>query len=155
MGCNNHKYLISVHWLWKKGLIFFIASLPLTNFILVLGRVSRFVKRDLHFNKFRFGCTYLNMKKCVDLFALFFILAKMIVMCTNIVNWLRSVFVRYHGLYNLLNHLASQYHLQMTVTPLGSVLFVLKEACNDSALSMMGMSAQIHMGYMKVQYLME
>ena len=46
---------------------FFVASLPLRNFVLVLGIVSRFVKRDLHLNNFRFGCTYLNMKKCVGI----------------------------------------------------------------------------------------
>ena len=38
------------------------------------------MKEDLRLNKFRFGCTYINMK-CVELFALLFMLAEMIVMC--------------------------------------------------------------------------
>jgi hypothetical protein len=42
--------------------------------------VSRFVKKDLHLNKFRFGCTYLNAKY-VELFALLFILAEVIELC--------------------------------------------------------------------------
>lgn len=68
------------------------------------------MKRDLHFNKFRFDCTYLNMKKCVDLFALFFILAKMIVMCTNIVNWLRSMFVQFTKPFGITVSLADSSH---------------------------------------------
>jgi len=45
---------------------FFVASLPLTDFILVLGTVSRFVKKDIHFNKFRYGCMYINMKNVLS-----------------------------------------------------------------------------------------
>jgi hypothetical protein len=61
---------------------FVVVSSPLTRFILVLGTVNRFVKKDLHLNKCRFGCTYLNMKY-VELFALLSILADMIGMCIH------------------------------------------------------------------------
>jgi hypothetical protein len=78
-------------------------SLPWTNFVLVLGTVSRFVKRDLHLNRFRFGCTYLNMKKCVELFTVLFIIAEMIVMCIHCE--LVKKYVRCYSLCNSLNHL--------------------------------------------------
>jgi len=89
---STNCYLSFVQCLEKKS-HFFVASLPLTDFILVLGTVSRFVKKDIHVNKFRFGCMYLNMKNVLSCLQ-YSLYQQKLSWCVFIVNWLRSMFVR-------------------------------------------------------------
>ena len=101
------------------------------------------MKKDLHLNKFRFWCTYLNTKKCFELFALLFALAEMMVMCNY-----GELVRKYICQMSQPIQFAKPFGITVSLadgsrTTLGNpvCLLIMTFAC-----SMMSMSVRIHMG---------